>query len=103
MKVIARPVGTGKTKELMDAALEADGIILTTNKRALAAKAQAYGFESLEIIDLADLLYGDFDSTKPLFIHKLDDVAEEYISKDFGLKLAGYSVRIENKDAENNI
>ncbi len=45
MKVIARPVGTGKTKELMDAALEADGIILTTNKRALATKAQAYGFE----------------------------------------------------------
>lgn len=95
MKVIARPVGTGKTKELMDAALEADGIILTTNKRALAAKAQAYGFESLEIIDLADLLYGNFDSTKPLFIHKLDDIAEEYISKDFGLKLAGYSVRME--------
>ena len=95
MKVIARPVGTGKTKELMDAALEADGIILTTNKRALAAKAQAYGFESLEIIDLADLLYGNFDSTKPLFIHNLDDVAEEYISKDFGLKLAGYSVRME--------
>lgn len=96
MKVIARPVGTGKTKELMDAALEADGIILTTNKRALAAKAQAYGFESLEIIDLADLLYGNFDSTKPLFIHKLDDVAEEYISRDFGLKLAGYSIRMEN-------
>lgn len=95
MKVIARPVGTGKTKELMDAALEAGGIILTTNKRALAAKAQAYGFESLEIIDLADLLYGNFDSTKPLFIHKLDDVAEEYISRDFGLKLAGYSVRME--------
>lgn len=95
MKVIARPVGTGKTKELMDAALEADGIILTTNKRALAAKAQAYGFESINIIDLADLLYGNFDSTKPLFIHKLDDVAEEYISKDFGLKLAGYSVRME--------
>ena len=95
MKVIARPVGTGKTKELMDAALEADGIILTTNKRALATKAQAYGFESINIIDLADLLYGDFDSTKPLFIHKLDDVAEEYINKYFGLKLAGYSVRME--------
>ena len=95
MKVIARPVGTGKTKELMDAALEADGIILTTNKRALAAKAQAYGFESIDIIDLADLLYGNFDSTKPLFINKLDDVAEEYINKDFGLKLAGYSVRME--------
>ena len=32
MKVIARPVGTGKTKELMDVALEADGVIFTNNK-----------------------------------------------------------------------
>lgn len=95
MKVIARPVGTGKTKELMDAALEVDGTILTVNKRALAAKAQAYGFDSLHIIDLADVLYGNFDNTKPLFIHKLDDVAQEYIEKDFGLKLAGYSVALE--------
>ncbi len=97
MKVIARPIGTGKTKELMDAALEADGLILTTNKRALATKAHAYGFDSLAIIDLADLLYGDFDSGKPLFIHKLDYVAKEYIEKDFGLKLEGYSVALEEK------
>lgn len=34
MKVIARPIGTGKTRELMEMTLEADGIILTTNKRA---------------------------------------------------------------------
>ena len=95
MKVIARPIGTGKTKELMDAALEVDGTILTVNKRALTAKAQAYGLDSLDIIDLADLLYGNFDNTKPLFIHKLDDVAQEYIEKDFGLKLAGYSVALE--------
>lgn len=94
MKVIARPVGTGKTKELMDAALEADGTILTTNKRALAVKALSYGFDSLHIIDLADLLYGEYDMSKPLFIHKLDDVACEYIKKDFGLKLEGYSVAL---------
>jgi len=94
MKVIARPLGTGKTRELMEAAIEADGMILTTNKRALAAKAQAYGFDSLDIIDLADVLYGNFDPEKPLFIHKLEDVAEEYISKDFNLKLAGFSIRM---------
>lgn len=95
MKVIARPVGTGKTKELMDTVLEADGILLTTNKRALAAKAQAYGFDSLDIVDWADLLYGNYDISKPLFVNKLDDTMAEYFKKDFGLTLCGYSVATE--------
>ena len=94
MKVIARPLGTGKTKELMDMALEADGIILTTNKRALQVKAEAYGFDSLCIIDLDDLLYGNYDDTKPLFVHKLDDVMQEYFKADFDLNLQGFSVRM---------
>lgn len=96
MKVIARPIGTGKTRELMEMALEADGIILTTNKRALQVKAEAYGFDSLYIIDLNDLLYGEFDDTKPLFVHKLDDVMQEYFKQDFNLDLQGFSVRMEN-------
>lgn len=96
MKVIARPLGTGKTKELMDMALEADGIILTTNKRALQVKAEAYGYDSLPIIDLTDLLYEEFDSTKPLFVHKLDDVMQEYFKAEFNLDLQGFSVRMEN-------
>lgn len=95
MKVIARPIGTGKTKELMEMALETDGIILTTNKRALQVKAEAYGFDSLYIIDLNDLLYGEFDDTKPLFVHKLDDVMQEYFKQDFNLDLQGFSVRME--------
>ena len=95
MKVIARPVGTGKTKELMDAVLEADGILLTTNKRALTAKAQAYGFDSLDIVDWADLLYGNYDNSKSLFVNKLDDTMAEYFKKDFGLTLCGYSVATE--------
>ena len=96
MKVIARPLGTGKTKELMDIALEADGIILTTNKRALQVKAEAYGYDSLCIIDLTDLLYDNFDPTKPLFVHKLDDVMQEYFKAEFNLDLQGVSVRMEN-------
>lgn len=95
MKVIARPIGTGKTRELMEMALEADGIILTTNKRALQVKAEAYGFDSLYIIDLNDLLYGEFDTAKPLFVHKLDDVMQEYFKQDFNLDLQGFSVRME--------
>ena len=96
MKVIARPVGTGKTKELMDAALEADGIILTTNKRALKKKAEAYGFDSLDIVEWNDLMYGNFDENKPLFVHKLDDVMQEYFWLTFGIKMEGYSVAMED-------
>lgn len=95
MKIIARPLGTGKTKELMDEALEADGIILTTNKRALRVKAESYGFDSLEIIDINDLYEGNYDENKPLFVHKLEDVMEEYFRMEFGLTLAGFSVRME--------
>lgn len=96
MKIIARPLGTGKTKELMDMALEADGIILTTNKRALQVKAESYGFDSLCIIDISDLIYGNYDDSKPLFVHKMEDVMQEYFKLDFNLKLQGFSVRMEN-------
>lgn len=95
MKIIARPMGAGKTKELMEMALEVDGMILTTNKRALQVKAESYGFDSLCIIDLSDILYGNYDNTKPLFIHKLEDVAQEYLETDFHLNLQGFSVRME--------
>lgn len=95
MKVIARPVGTGKTKELLMAAQAADGIVLTGNKRGLQAKAQAYGIPEVTIVDWDDLIYGRMDTSKPLFVHKLDDVMKEYFWDDFGLKLEGYSIAME--------
>ena len=95
MKVIARPVGTGKTKELMEAALEVDGTIFTNNKRALRVKADAYGFDSLNIIDWDDLIDYNFDTEKPIFVHKLEDVMEELLSSDYGAHMAGYSVAME--------
>jgi hypothetical protein len=70
-------------------------MILTTNKRALQVKAEAYGFDSIYIIDLEDLAYGNFDPKKPLFIHKLEDVIQEYLTMNFGLDLQGFSIRME--------
>ena len=99
MKVIARPVGTGKTKELLNMAAAADGTVLTCNKRGLQAKANAYHYKNNNpaIVDLADLIYGNYDDTKPLFVHKLDDVMEEYFKSDFRLKLEGYSIALEEE------
>lgn len=96
MKVIARPVGTGKTKELLLAAQAANGIVLTGNKRGLQTKAQAYGIPEVEVVDWDDLIYGRMDTTKPLFVHKLDDVMKEYFRADFGLRLEGYSIAMED-------
>ena len=87
-------VGTGKTKELMEAALEADGTIFTNNKRALRVKADAYGFDTLNIIDWDDLFAGDYDPDKPIFVHKLEDIMEELFYSDYGLRLMGYSVAL---------
>ena len=98
MKVIARPVGTGKTKELLLAAQAANGIVLTGNKRGLQAKAQAYGIPKIEIVDWDDLIYGRFDKDKTLYVHKMDDVMEEYFWDDFGIKLGGYSIAMEKSD-----
>lgn len=96
MKVIARPIGTGKTKELLLTAQTADGMVLTNNKRALQVKAQAYGIPGVLIVDWNDLIYRDANlNDKPLFVHKLDDVMKEYFWDDFGLKLEGYSIAME--------
>lgn len=96
MKAIARPIGTGKTKELLLAAQEAGGMVLTTNKRALQVKAQSYGIDNVKIVDWDDLLYRDDElNDLPLFVHKLDDVMEEYFWDDYGLKLTGYSIALE--------
>ena len=91
MKVIARERGTGKTKELLFNAWSNNGQVLTTNKRALQAKAEAYGF-LLPILDWNDILYGEFDKTKPLYLHKAEDVMSELFDNDFELKLTGLSV-----------
>ncbi len=95
MKVIARPVGTGKTRELLDAAQAVGGTVLTLNKRALQEKARAYGIPEISIVDWNDLIYGNFDKDKPLYVHKLDDVMKEYFWDDFGVNLEGYSIAME--------
>lgn len=95
MKVIARKVGTGKTKELLFDAFMHRAQVLTTNKRALQAKAHAYGLVGIDIIDLEDLAAFNYDATRPLYIHKITDVMQEILNSDFDqLKLEEVSVTI---------
>ncbi len=94
MKVIAKGRGTGKTKELLYEAFTKGGQVLTTNKRALQSKADAYGYVGMTILDWNDMLYGQYHPNKPLYIHKADEVFQQLFKEDFELKLEGMSVLI---------
>ena len=100
MKILARPRGTNKTHELLKIANDDNGIVLTTEKRALQVKADSYGFNNLTIIDLSDLYYNEFDSTKPLYIHKAADVFEDYFRQTFNMSLKGFSITMDNNITE---
>ena len=95
MKVIARPIGTNKTKELLELAEENDGLVLTTEKRALKVKADAYGFKNLTIVDPVDLVEQNYPEDKPLYIHNAADVLKEFFKTYFDLELEGFSVTME--------
>lgn len=96
MKIIARPQGTGKTKELLKEAYKNNAQVLTVNKRGLYAKADAYGISDVTIIDWDDMMYGNYDSNRPLYIHKVKDVIQELLDSDFnGIKLEGMSITTE--------
>ena len=96
MKVIARGRGTGKTKELLQQAYNEGGYVLTINKRGLQEKAQAYGFVGLNVLDWNDLMYGDYDATKPLYIHNIGEVMQELFDTDFQeMRINGFSTTVE--------
>jgi len=96
MKVIARPVGTGKTRELLYEAWSNNGQVLSLNKRAIQSKAEAYGYVDLPIIDWNDLLYGEYNKNKPLYIDNAEYVFAEYLKDTFELNLEGLNVNLED-------
>ena len=96
MEIIARPAGTNKTKELLEMANKNDGVVLTSEKRALQVKADAYGFENITIIDWFDLFEANYPADKhSLYIHKIGDTLAEYFSANFDLDLKAISVTME--------
>lgn len=94
MNVIAKPRGTGKTRELLTMASMNNGQVLTTNKYALRAKAEAYGITNVPIYDWEDILMNEYDYDKPLYVHKAEEVFTQLFENDFQLKLAGLSILI---------
>lgn len=94
MKVIARPMGTGKTEELLRLAAEDKALVFAENKAELQEKANAYGI-IVQIVDWDDIYHNDYGEI-PMYIHRMDDVVKHYFEEDYGLELKGYSIRMEN-------
>lgn len=94
MKVIAKPRGTGKTRELLTEAALNNGQVLCINKRAIRNKADAYGMYDIPVIDWNDLMYGNYDEKRPLYIDNAEYVFSELFKNDFELELQGINVNI---------
>ena len=95
MKIIARPVDTGKTAELLRLAAEDKAFVLTNKKAELQEKANAYGI-TVQIIDWDDLIDIPPDSEyNKVYIHRMDEFIAEWLETDYKLKVEGYSVRTE--------
>ena len=94
MKVIARPMGTGKTEEILRLAAEDKALVFAENKAELQEKANAYGI-IVQIVDWDDIYHNDYGEM-PMYIHRMDDIVKHYFEEDYGLELKGYSIRMEN-------
>lgn len=94
MKVIARPMGTGKTEELLRLAAKDKALVFAENKVELQEKANAYGI-IVQVVDWDDILNTDYGNM-PIYIHRMDDIVKHYFEEDFKLKLKGYSIRTED-------
>ena len=64
--------GTGKTRKLMLAAKENDGILVCMYPDGMREKAFAYGITGLNIISYHDFENGDYDIDKKCYIDELE-------------------------------
>jgi hypothetical protein len=80
--------GNGKTSRLMLLAKENNGILVCSNSEAMKVKADAYGFNNLEIISYMDYIKYANSFHKPIFIDELED----FVKVLSYYQLAGYSL-----------
>ena len=92
MKTVIRQRDSGKAQELFKLAREEQALIVTQNKRALRVKANALGFEDIEIVDFADLANENYAQiNSKVIIHNADKWIEEIFFNTYGLDVIGFS------------
>ena len=95
MKIISGERGTGKTKQLLELAAETGAIILTSNSRALYAKAHGYGITNLRIYEPSEYNYDDLFMEK-ILIHKAEELLPSYFKNFFDAEVIGMTLTKEN-------
>ena len=95
MKIISGERGTGKTKQLLELAAETDAVILTTNARALYAKAHGYGITNLRIYEPGEYNFDDLFREK-ILLHKAEELLPAYFKSVFDAETIGMTLTKEN-------
>ena len=98
---IIGPRGSGKTTKLLKTAKENNGIILTSNSRALREKAKSLGYRNLEIIGFGDLDHDNFSLGKDVYVDNIDSVCSYLLNKFYGLGVAGFSITTNENETRN--
>jgi hypothetical protein len=83
--------GTGKTKKLMIAAKENNGILVCSNPSAMHSKALAYGLTGFDIISYKDYFESNYDFNKKTYIDELEIFVKCLIGDD---NFSGYTLSI---------
>ena len=83
--------GTGKTKKLMIAVKENNGILVCFNPSAMHSKALAYGLTGFDIISYTDYFKSNYDLKKKIYIDELE-IFVKYLLGDGNF--SGYTLSI---------
>ena len=89
MKTIIRRRDSGKARELIEAAVKENAVIITENKAALKVKAHGYGIDNVNICDYNDL--GNLPAGQRIMIHNMDNFTRDLLITEYGLDLIGFS------------
>ena len=96
MKIIIDGRGTGKAKQLLEAAAQTENsAILTQDKRALEVKANSYGIKDVKIFDYEDLENDEIGIYTNLYIHNADKFLVYILNRYYALKLGGFTATLE--------
>ena len=88
--------GSGKTTKLFHIAQEKNAIILTTNSRALRAKAKSLGYDDLEIIGFGDLNNDNFSFNKDVLVDNAEYVLQGLLNQFYELNMIGFTATKED-------
>ena len=96
MKIIINTRGSGKAKQLLEAASKVENaVILTQDKRAFEVKMKSYGYYGIKVIDYNDLKEDNYPFDGIVFIHNGDKLLSYLLDNYYGLKLGGFTATME--------